>query len=119
VLSEQRRRISWKGAAVFAAFLAYQALRFLLIAVFSFPVAMIYVISALLLDPSVPETYKHRLPQLIIDRFDTVFQYSVSLAILLAISIVGVLLLGRLRARLSSVVVSGGGSATYQGERHV
>jgi hypothetical protein len=117
VLSERRRWIGWKGAVGAGAFLAYQALRFVLIAVFSFPVAMIYVISALLLDPSVPETYKHRLPQLIIDRFDTVFQYSVTLAILLALGIVAVLLLGRLRNRFSGVVVSGGGSSTCKRDR--
>ncbi len=110
--------LGWKGVAGFGAFLAYQALRFILIAVFSFPVALIYVISALLLDPSVPEASKHRLPQLIVDQFDTVFQYSVTLAILLSLGILGLLMLGRLRARLSMVVVRGGGSSTCQETRN-
>jgi hypothetical protein len=101
VPSEGHRSIGWKGVVGFCAFLAYQSLRFILIAVFSFPVALIYVVSALLLDPSVPEASKHRLPQLIVDQFDTVFQYSVTLAILLALGVLGLVLLKGLRNRLS------------------
>jgi hypothetical protein len=102
-MSPERYRLpSWKGAVGFSAFLAYQSLRFVLIAVFSFPVALIYVISALLLDPTVPEASKHRLPQLVIDRFDQVFQYSVTLAILLTLGVMGLLLLKSLRERLLS-----------------
>lgn len=99
--SEEPRSIGWKGVVSFSAFLVYQALRFVLIAVFSFPVALIYVITALLLDPSVPEDSKHRLPQLVIDRFDQVFQYSVTLAILFTFGVLCLLLLKGLCDRLS------------------
>jgi ABC-type multidrug transport system fused ATPase/permease subunit len=97
-----RRLRRLKGVLGLTTLLAYQALRFILIAVFSFPVALIYVISALLLDPSIPASSKHHLPQLVIDRFNQVFQYSVTLAILLSVCVLGLVLLKSLRERLLS-----------------
>jgi hypothetical protein len=99
MLLDRIRRSSLKGVLRILAFLAYHISRIILIAVFSFPVALIYVISALLLDPTVPDSSKSRLPQLVIDRFDQVFQYSVTLAILLSLSVMVLLLLKRLKDR--------------------
>jgi hypothetical protein len=104
---DQQRVLGWKKVIRLGVFLAYQSLRFILIAVFSFPVSLIYVISALLLDPSVPDASKHRLPQLIIDRFDQVFQYSVTLAILFSFGVLCVFLLKRLFERLSRAPAMG------------
>jgi hypothetical protein len=81
--------------------IGYQLSRFIIVAVFSFPVALIYIISALLLDPSVPEAQKHRLPDLLIDRFDQVFQYSVTLAMLLSVGVVILIWFKTAKERLS------------------
>ncbi|MEN8131239.1 MAG: hypothetical protein ABFS45_13810, partial [Pseudomonadota bacterium] len=69
-------------------FLAYHANRTVLIALFSFPVAVSFVISGLLIDPSIPSSDKLQLYSLIIDRFDQVFQYSIVLSLLLALAVV-------------------------------
>lgn len=100
---EWRRRLSWQGVGHAGALLMYQLARFVLIAVFSFPVALIYAITALLLNPSIPETARHRLPELIIDRFDQIFQYGVTLAVLLAIAVTVVLLLKNMKNRFVGV----------------
>jgi hypothetical protein len=81
--------------------IGYQLSRFIIVAVFSFPVALIYIISALLLDSSVPEAQKHRLPDLLIDRFDQVFQYSVTLAMLLSVGVVVLIWFKTAKERLS------------------
>ena len=78
----------------------FQMLRFTLVAIFSFPVALLYIISALILDPSIPESAKHRLPELVIDQFEKVFQYSVTLAILLSLAVMFTLFLTRARDRI-------------------
>jgi len=104
---ETDKSLFWMNIARPCAFLTYQVTRFVLVAVFSFPVALIYVVSAVLLDPSIPVTSKYRLPQLLIDRFDQVFHYSVTLAILLSLGVSCLLLL---KGALERLNLSGIGS---------
>lgn len=111
---ETGKSLSWKNIARPCAFLAYQVTRFVLVAVFSLPVALVYVISALLLDPSLPEASKQRLPQLLIDRFEQVFHYGITLAILLSFGILWLLILKGVLKRLTT---DASGSAAPKGPR--
>ncbi|MEW8139476.1 MAG: hypothetical protein AB2761_20625 [Candidatus Thiodiazotropha endolucinida] len=95
------RILTLNGFWRFAAGMGYQLSRYILVAVFSFPVALVYILSALLLDPSVPASQKHRLSELIIDRFDQIFQYSVTLALLLSVGVSLVMWFRSAKERLS------------------
>ncbi len=99
----------WRSLIFVSGFLVYQAYRYVLIAIFCFPVAACYVISGLLLDPAIPANSKHQLFKLIIDRFDQVFYYSVTMSLLLAlaVSLLGLFkyYLGRLNNRRKASAV--------------
>ncbi len=88
----------WQRLISASLFLVYHSYRGLLLAVFSFPVAASFVISGLLLDPSIPVSAKQDLLPLIIERFDWVFINSISLALIMAFA---VMLLGPIRYGLA------------------
>ncbi len=78
----------WRRVLNAGLFLVYHSYRGLLFAVFSFPVAASFVISGLILDPSIPASAKVDLLPLIIQHYDRVFSDSLTLAIIMAFAIV-------------------------------
>lgn len=81
------QRPHWRRVLSAVLSLVYHGYRGLLCAVFSFPVAASFVISGLLLDPTIPASAKQNLLLLIIERFDLVFTDSVTLSVIMALAV--------------------------------
>ena len=67
--------------------LVYYFYRLLLTALMCLPLGMLFVISGLLLDPSIPGSARSDILQLVIDGFEQIFYYSVVISFLLSLAI--------------------------------
>ncbi len=65
----------------------YFVYKFILLMLLTFPVSIIFAISATLLDHTILTENKYHLMKLFIDRFDMIFNYGLGLSLFLALSI--------------------------------
>jgi cytosine/uracil/thiamine/allantoin permease len=84
----------------------YYLYRILLTALLCLPLGMLFVVSGLLLDPSIPGSAKNDILPLVIDGFEQIFYYAFAVSILLSLAILLLEPLQAARCRLAQDVLS-------------